>query len=138
MPRPHKPRRVSTMPRYTYFKPTGIPMPLLEEVVLTVDEVEAIRLKDLEKLEQQECAARMNIAQSTLQRILVSAREKIARSLIEGKAMRIHGGPFALEGEPVCPRCRRRRMGQRVPDNGRPGARPEYCPKCADEIENSE
>jgi len=138
MPRPHKPRRVSTMPRYTYFKPTGIPMPLLDEVVLTVDEIEAIRLKDLEKLEQQECAARMNIAQSTLQRILVSAREKIARSLIEGKAMRIHGGPFALEGELVCPRCRHRRIEQRVPDNGCPGARPEYCPKCADEVEKSE
>ncbi len=130
MPRPHKPRRVSTMPRYTYFKPTGIPMPLLDEVVLTVDEIEAIRLKDLEKLEQQECATRMNIAQSTLQRILVSAREKIARSLIEGKAMRIHGGPFALEGEPVCPRCRRRRMGQKGPGNGMADIVPKDCPEC--------
>ena len=135
MPRPHKPRRVSTMPRHTYFKPTGIPMPLLDEVVLTVDEIEAIRLKDLEKLEQQECAARMNIAQSTLQRILVSAREKIARSLIEGKAMRIQGGPFALEGEPVCPRCRRRRMGQKVPDKGMPDIVLEDCPECSGEEE---
>jgi len=135
MPRPHKPRRVSTMPRYTYFKPTGIPMPLLDEVVLTVDEVEAVRLKDLEKLEQQECAARMNVAQSTLQRILVSAREKIARSLIEGKALRIHGGPFALEGEPICPRCRRRRMGRKsLAGNGHEEMK-ENCPECAREEE---
>ena len=116
MPRPFKPRRVSSMPQFTYFKPTGIPMPLLDEVVLTVDEVEALRLKDLEKLEQHECAARMNIAQSTLQRILVSAREKVSRALIEGKALRIHGGPFALEGEPVCPRRYRRGRGHQVAD----------------------
>ncbi len=135
MPRPHKPRRVSTMPRYTYFKPTGIPMPLLDEVVLTVDEVEAIRLKDLEKLEQHECAARMNIAQSTLQRILVSARAKIARSLIEGKALRIHGGPFALEDEPVCPRCRRRRMGQKPLGSSGYEEMIENCPECSREEE---
>ena len=135
MPRPHKPRRVSTMPRYTYFKPTGIPMPLLDDVVLTVDEIEAIRLKDLEKLEQQECAARMNIAQSTLQRILVSAREKIARSLIEGKAMRIQGGPFALEQEPVCPRCRRRRNEQKVSGNDISDITLEDCPDCSGEEE---
>jgi len=132
MPRPFKPRRVSTMPRHTYFKPTGIPMALLDEVVLTVDEVEAIRLKDLEKLEQQECAARMNVAQSTLQRILVSAREKIARSIIEGKAMRIHGGPFALEGEPICPRCHRHRMGHKTPEKtGTPGSGEKDCPECS-------
>jgi len=112
MPRPFKPRRVSTMPRYTYFKPTGIPMPLLEEVVLTVDEVEAIRLKDIERLEQHECASRMNVAQSTLQRILISAREKMTRAIIEGKALRIHGGPFALEGEEgVCSHRHRRGRG---------------------------
>ncbi len=136
MPRPFKPRRVSTMPRYTYFKPTGIPMPLLDEVVLTVDEIEAIRLKDLEKLEQQECAVRMNVAQSTLQRILSSAREKIALSIIEGKAMRIHGGPFAIEGEPTCPRCRRRRFGQKPPPKAdTPGIGEEYCPECGSEEE---
>ncbi len=106
MPRPFKPRRVSSMPRYTYFKPTGIPMPLLEEVVLTVDEVEAMRLKDIEKFEQHECADRMGVAQSTLQRILVSAREKMTTAIIEGKALRIHGGTYALSSDKFCPRCR--------------------------------
>lgn len=123
MPRPFKPRRVCEMPRYTYFKPTGIPMPLLDEVVLTVDEVEAIRLKDLEGLEQHDCAASMNIAQSTLQRILISARQKISLAIIEGKALRIHGGTYAIEGEQGCPRCRRRKMysGGKTDNN---------CPEC--------
>ncbi len=123
MPRPFKPRRVSEMPRYTYFKPTGIPMPLLEEVVLTIDEVEALRLKDIEKLEQHECAERMDVAQSTLQRILVSAREKLTRAIIEGKALRIHGGPYALSSDQVCPRCRHQRR--------RAANREAYeCPEC--------
>lgn len=123
MPRPFKPRRVSSMPRYTYFKPTGIPMPLLEEVVLTIDEVEALRLKDIEKLEQHECAKRMDVAQSTLQRILVSAREKMTRAIIEGKALRIHGGAYALSSDQVCPRCRRQRR--------RAGNPASYeCPEC--------
>ncbi len=129
MPRPYKPRRVSEMPRYTYFKPTGIPMPLLEEVVLTVDEVEALRLKDIEKLEQHDCAARMNVAQSTLQRILVSAREKVTRAIIEGKALRIHGGPYALEGEKVCSRCRLRR------GRGFDTPKKEDCPQCSTLVE---
>ncbi len=125
MPRPFKPRRVSSLPRYTYFKPTGIPMPLLEELVLTVDEVEALRLKDVEKLEQHVCAERMDVAQSTLQRILVSAREKLTRSIIEGRALRIHGGPYALSSDQLCPRCRRRRKGA-----GNATSQQQDCPEC--------
>lgn len=123
MPRPYKPRRVSKMPRFTYFKPTGIPMPLLDEIVLTVDELEAMRLKDIEKLEQHDCAERMDVAQSTLQRILISAREKVSRAIIEGKALRIHGGPYALEGEPYCPRCRLRRMSHKADSAAGSGCR---------------
>ena len=108
MPRPFKPRRVQAVPRVTYFKPSGIPMSLLQEIVLTVDELEALRLKDLEGLEQHDCAVRMNVAQSTLQRILTSARRKVARAVVEGKALRIQGGVYALAGERRCPRCRRR------------------------------
>ena len=125
MPRPYKPRLVSAMPRFTFFKPTGIPISLLDEVILTIDELEALRLKDVEKLEQNECAVRMNIAQSTLQRILVSAHEKVARAIVEGKALRIDGGPYALKGERLCGRCRRRRMGFKVP-----GPTGKACPDC--------
>lgn len=94
MPRPPIPRLVEHIPKVTYFKPAGIPLRLLEEVELTVDELEAIRLKDIEGLEQEEAAARMGIARTTFRRVLVSARAKIAEALVTGKAIRIEGGPF--------------------------------------------
>lgn len=128
MSRPYKPRIVSAMPKFTFFKPTGIPVSMLEEINLTVDELEALRLKDLEGLEQNECAARMNIAQSTLQRILVSAHEKVARAIVEGKALRIHGGPYAIKGEKICGRCRRHRLGFKVP-----GPVGKDCPVCGED-----
>lgn len=94
MPRPPIPRLVKHIPRVTYFKPAGIPLRVLAEVGLTVDELEAVRLKDLEGLEQEEAAARMGIARTTFRRVLVSARAKIADALVTGKAIRIEGGPF--------------------------------------------
>ena len=65
------------------------PLSMLEEVDLTLDELEALRLCDLENLEQEEAAKRMKIFQSTLSRILVSVRKKIAEALIKGKAIKI-------------------------------------------------
>jgi len=62
---------------------------MLEEVDLTLDELETLRLCDLENLEQEEAAKRMKIFQSTLSRILVSVRKKIAEALIKGKAIKI-------------------------------------------------
>ncbi|MDI6893521.1 MAG: DUF134 domain-containing protein [Bacillota bacterium] len=100
MPRPPIPRLVEHIPEVTYFKPAGIPLRLLEEVELTVDELEAIRLKDIEGLEQEEAAGRMGIARTTFRRVLVSARAKIAEALVRGKAIRIEGGTFtAARGE---------------------------------------
>jgi uncharacterized protein len=89
-------RRVSYLPLVTYFKPAGIPLRELEEVCLSVEEVEAIRLKDIEDLEQEQCAARMNVSRPTFVRILDAARKKTARALIEGKAIRIEGGNFEI------------------------------------------
>lgn len=94
MPRPVKPRCVAFMPDVTYFKPAGVPMSELDEVCIGVDELEALRLKDIEGLEQEECAQRMGIAQSTFQRILTSARGKVAHALVVGKAIRIEGGHY--------------------------------------------
>ena len=71
-------------------------MAQLEEVVLGVDEVEAIRLKDYVGLDQEECAMRMNLAQSTFQRILTQARAKVASALVQGKALRIEGGNYLV------------------------------------------
>ena len=96
MPRPPKCRRVAFLPDVTYFKPAGIPMRALEEVQLSVEEAEAVRLKDLEGLEQEEGADRMNISRPTFQRVLASGRRKVADALLNGKAIRIEGGNFEM------------------------------------------
>ena len=96
MPRPPKCRRVAFLPDVTYFKPAGIPMRALEEVQLSVEEAEAIRLKDLESLDQEESAGMMKISRPTFQRVLASGRQKIADALLNGKAIRIEGGSFEM------------------------------------------
>lgn len=96
MPRPPKSRRVEFMPDITLFKPAGVPRRELEEVVLTVEELEALRLKDLEGLEQTECAERMRVSRPTFQRVLIAGRKKVAGALVKGKAIRVEGGNFQL------------------------------------------
>lgn len=97
MPRPRLCRRVQFNPNVTYFKPRGIPLRELEEVILHVDEYEAVRLKDLEGLEQEECAKKMNISQPTFHRLVLSARKKIADAIVNGKAIKIEGGNFRVK-----------------------------------------
>lgn len=82
-------RRLRFKPKAHYFKPQGIPMHQLEEVVLTKEEMEAIKLKDFDGLEQTEASEKMNTSQSTFQRILTSARTKIAEAIVKGKALKI-------------------------------------------------
>ena len=89
MPRPRLRRRVRFNPDVTYFKPRGIPLNKLKEVVLTHVELESLRLKDFEGLNQNSAAERMQVSQSTFHRILLEARKKVAQSLVEGKAIRI-------------------------------------------------
>jgi len=96
MGRPPKCRRVAFLPEATYFKPSGIPLRVLNEVRLSVEEAEAIRLKDLEGLEQEECARRMSVSRTTFARVLNSARQKMADVLLNGKALRIEGGNFEV------------------------------------------
>ncbi|HVI39183.1 MAG TPA: DUF134 domain-containing protein, partial [Anaerovoracaceae bacterium] len=80
--------------------------PEVDKNILKLEELEAIRLKDLEGMEQEECAARMEVSRPTFQRILISAREKIADSLINGKSILIEGGNFTLNICPVkCSNC---------------------------------
>ena len=98
MPRPRRCRRVGFQPDVTYFKPAGIRMVELEEVILTVDEFEAVRLKDLEGLEQEECAKKMSISQPTFHRLVSSARKKIADAIVNGKAIKIEGGIYKMVG----------------------------------------
>ncbi len=125
MPRPTKPRWVEFPPRALYFKPAGVPRSELQEVILGVDEVEAIRLKDYVGLEQIECAKRMNLAQSTFQRILTEARRKVAEALIEEKSLRVEGGNYLVF--PMNYRCHT--CGHEWTNDERP-KEDIVCPKC--------
>lgn len=89
MPRPRLCRRIRHNPTITYFKPRGVPMRSLEVVSLTVEELEALRLKHVEGLKQTACAIRMNTSQSTFQRILSSGYRKVSEALVEGKAIEV-------------------------------------------------
>ena len=89
MSRPRLCRRIRFNPDVTYFKPQGVPMRFLEVIELTTEEVEALRLKNIKDLEQEEAAKKMNTSQSTFQRILSSAYKKITEAIIEGKAIKI-------------------------------------------------
>ncbi len=98
MPRPKKLRYIEFPPGVRYFKPRGIPLSELEEVVLTAEELEALKLKELEGLSQKECAKRMGISRTTFRRDLESAHFKITEALLKNKAIRIEGGTFKIKG----------------------------------------
>ncbi|MCK5027870.1 MAG: DUF134 domain-containing protein [Candidatus Pacebacteria bacterium] len=89
MPRPRSQRKVCFTPKATYFKPQGIPMRNLDMIELTHEEIEALRLKNIKKLDQIECAKKMRTSQSTFQRILSGVYIKISDALINGKAIQI-------------------------------------------------
>lgn len=97
MSRPKCNRMICSIPDKNYFKPRGIPSSELDEIVLNLDEYEAIRLADYEQLYQEEAAGRMNISRQTFGRIIESAHKKIADVLINGKALKIEGGKVSLE-----------------------------------------
>jgi predicted DNA-binding protein (UPF0251 family) len=89
MARPVKCRRINCAPAANYFKPAGIPLRDLEEVVLGLDELEAMRLTDLEGGYQQDAADQMGVSRQTIGNILNSAHAKVADALLNGKALRI-------------------------------------------------
>ncbi len=89
MPRPRLCRKIKFSPNVTYFKPRGVPMKFLEVIKLTLEEAEALRLKNVEDLQQIDCAKKMNTSQSTFQRIISSAYKKISTAIIDGKAIEI-------------------------------------------------
>lgn len=99
----------------------------LEKVRLAVEEFEAVRLKDLEGLEQEEVAAKMNVSQPTLHRILQSARRKIADSLVHGKAIVIEGGDYVVRERERLFKCYACQNEWQEPDGT---GRPTKCPKC--------
>ena len=100
MARPLKCRRVACDVPARYFKPQGIPLCALEEIELALDEVEAMRLTDVDGLYQAEAAERMGVSRQTLGAIVARAHKKVARAILEGKALRI-GGKVAAVMSPI-------------------------------------
>ena len=127
MPRPPCCRRVTGMPSCTLFKPAGVPAHSLPEVCLQVDELEALRLADLEGHYQEEAARKMKVSRQTFGRIVESARRKVAEALIGGKVLKIEGGTVEItrKREFECDTCRHKWN----PPFGT--GRPEACPKCS-------
>jgi predicted DNA-binding protein (UPF0251 family) len=109
MARPKCCRHVGCMPEKNYFKPRGIPSSQLDEVVLSLDEYESLRLADFEGLYQEQAALRMNISRQTFGRIIAEAHRKIADVLVNGKALKIEGGDVAVQEMKsfTCRKCHR-------------------------------
>lgn len=125
MPRPFRLRRVCCRPDANYFKPRGIPLDALEEVNLTMDELEAVRLADLEEMYQENAAKKMNISRQTFGNIITSAHRKIADSLVNSKALKIEGGIVKMmERHFICYDCRH----EWTSPYG--AGRPSECPQC--------
>jgi predicted DNA-binding protein (UPF0251 family) len=120
-------RRVDSIPRINYFKPAGVPLSGLEEVRLSVEEAEALRLKDIEGLEQDGCAQKMKVSRSTFARILLSARRKMADALLNGKAIRIEGGNYEMSVRRF--RCHNGHEWE-VPFEKMIKEPPQLCPTC--------
>ncbi len=97
MARPMKCRKVACDVTVAYFKPQGIPMRDLEEVELELDEIEAIRLADLEELYQADAAAQMGVSRQTFGNIIARAHKKVAAALLGGKALRIATAGKSIE-----------------------------------------
>ena len=104
MPRPNKPRNICKMPEYFVFGPKGVKMNKLNKVELKIDELETVRLIDLLDYTQEEAAAQMNVARTTVQRIYNIARKKLAQLLIEGSVIVVEGGEIVLCDE-NCDEC---------------------------------
>ncbi len=121
-------RRVSCLPKATYYKPREIPMCDLEIVNLSIEELEAIRLCDLLQVEQNEAADMMGISRKTFWNDLQRARQKVADALVNGKAIEISGGDYVSSGEcKVEFLCRGCEYRWESPCNA---GRPDRCPKC--------
>jgi predicted DNA-binding protein (UPF0251 family) len=127
MVRPQKNRRVAFNPKISYFKPRGIPMMQLEEVRLTVDEREAIRLSDLLGMSHEEAGRCMGVSRATFGRIIQKGRKTIADALINGKAINVEGGNYRIVNQARMFECKNcNHTWQEEKGTGRPRG----CPKC--------
>ena len=128
MARPKKNRIVAGDPQVSYFKPRGIPLRQLEEVQLSVDEMEALRLADMDNLSQADAGQKMGVSRATFGRIVQRARHLVAEALVLGKAIRVAGGSYEVgcsERNFVCDQCNH----QWTEPCGT--GRPKCCPACS-------
>jgi predicted DNA-binding protein (UPF0251 family) len=127
MPRRKQFRKVSKEPLISIFKPAGIPAKDLDEMFISVDEFEAVRLADFEGMNQREASDVMHVSQPTFNRILTSARKKIAETIVRGIVLRIEGGEYVLPCDIRVFECEKCGNSIDAP-LGQP--RPRTCPQC--------
>jgi predicted DNA-binding protein (UPF0251 family) len=114
-------------PRPAIFKPVGVPLDQLKEITLLHEELEALRLVDLEGHYQEAAAEQMNVSRSTLQRILSEARTKVVQALTDGAALHIEGGTFQVaRAWWQCEEC----GYQWEIEHGSGQGAPAHCPSC--------
>lgn len=127
MPRPPIERTVGEVPKYTLFKPASVPARELEQLPLTIDEVEALRLVDLEGLSHEQAAVAMGVSRQTIGRVLEHGRRQVAEALVTGKAILIGGGQYRVRSRvPSCAVC-----GVSIPTPDK-DALHTSCPRCAE------
>ncbi|MEW6235805.1 MAG: DUF134 domain-containing protein [Candidatus Omnitrophota bacterium] len=126
MVRPKQCRLIAQHPNAVYYKPRGVPVRELEEEILSLDELEAMRLCDLEGLYHEAAAERMGISRATFGRIVEAARRKVTSALIHGKALCIEGGIVKMTNQRKfqCADC------SHEWDAAFGTGRPDVCPKC--------
>ena len=127
MVRPQKDRMVAFNPEISYFKPRGIPMIDLEEVCLTVDQREAIRLSDLLGMSHEDAGRRMGVSRATFGRIIQRARNAVADALINGKAINVEGGNYRIISKARLFHCTHCNLEWEAPFGS---GRPRQCPAC--------
>jgi len=118
---------VAFNPEISYFKPRGIPMFDLDEVRLTVDEREAIRLADLLDMSHEEAGRRMGVSRATFGRIIQRAHKAVADALINGKAINVEGGNYRIVTQQRIFRCANCELEWEEPLGT---GRPVNCPSC--------
>ena len=127
MVRPQKNRLVAFNPEISYFKPRGIPMIDLEEVCLTVDQREAIRLSDLLGMSHEDAGRRMGVSRATFGRIIQRARNAVADALINGKAINVEGGSYRIINKERLFHCTNCNLEWEEPFGS---GMPKRCPAC--------
>jgi len=134
--RPVLDKIVNTIPLFVYFKPHGVLLGKLDEIILTLEEIEALNLKDRQDLDQKNAAKEMGISRSTFQRLLKSARKKVITAIIEGKALKFEGGNYIPDKNIIKTRCIKGIYHYRVKKEDLEEESQEYklskikCPEC--------